>query len=138
MRVVLTATLLSAALFLSGHAEAGQLTIKALENVNPLPSGPPQIGPETRVYTQADIPTDFNAEEYPPRALEAEVEGSVIINCEVGPDDRLTRCVIEHESPIDYGFGEATVFVFLKYARLKPGIQQPGEWKRFTYRWQLG
>jgi len=137
MKQVWFTGLMAAATLLSRNTWAQDAVKDEPSAEAPQPSEPPYIGPETRVYTQADIPRNLK-EGYPPRAANAEVEGSVTINCEVGPDYRLTRCVIERESPIGYGFGEATVFLFLKYAQVKSDHRAPGEWQRFTYKWTLG
>ncbi|WP_236621644.1 TonB family protein [Asticcacaulis benevestitus] len=86
--------------------------------------------------------TDQMADSYPDRAASDEVEGTVTIDCTVSAAGRVTGCNIISESPKGYGFGAATVKLFVKYAKVKPssvgGELREGDRKKFTYKWQLG
>ena len=98
---------------------------------------PPVITEQTRVYTQTDVPKGPLGDTYPERAADADIEGMAVINCQVGDDGGLTRCVVEQENPKGYGFGAATARIFLKSAHAKPDNFTAGDWHRFTYTWTL-
>ena len=82
------------------------------------------------------------ADSYPDRAANDEVEGTVTIDCAINSSGRVTSCDILSENPKGYGFGAATVKLFIKYAHVDPGSVdgqlQEGARKKFTYKWVLG
>jgi TonB family protein len=59
------------------------------------------------------------ASEYPRRALMAGVSGQAVIRCIVSADGRLSHCVISSESPLGFGFGEATLRI-VSHFRMRP------------------
>jgi len=56
------------------------------------------------------VPTAEQFEEaYPKPAWRDEVEGRAVLRCRVGVDTLLKDCVVESETPADYGFGAAAL-----------------------------
>ncbi len=55
---------------------------------------------------------------YPPRALEREREGRVVLDCVVGADGRI-GCAVAEEDPSGWGFGEAAVRISRSF-RMSP------------------
>ena len=78
---------------------------------------------------------------YPEKALQDEVSGIAMIDCLVDVSGKLISCDIVSETPADYGFGAATVKIFLEGAHVDPasipGGLVPGCRKKFSYRWSL-
>ena len=85
---------------------------------------------------------DVMANSYPRRAQDERQEGAATILCVIASDGQMDRCYIARESPKNEGFGMATAAAFVKYARVDPatveGGIKPGDFKLFTYIWQLG
>jgi protein TonB len=77
---------------------------------------------------------------YPPKALEAGIQGRAVIECVVTGDGGLAQCVVIEETPAGYGFGEATIRVAAQF-RMKPvsydGEQTAGRRVRVPLRWAL-
>ncbi len=94
---------------------------------------PPVITPDMRVYTRADIPPNYKGD-YPEAATKADVEGKVVVDCQLGDDLGPVKCIVEQESPAGYGFGEMTALDMLKYAHIKDS--SAGSWHRLTFLWQ--
>ncbi len=85
--------------------------------------------------------SDMMGDLYPPKAQDNHVEGTVTIDCAVNAIGRVTHCDILNESPAGYGFGEATVKGFIRYAHVNPasvGGSIDGARQKFTYKWSLG
>jgi hypothetical protein len=68
-------------------------------------------------------------------------EGSVTIDCAVKPNGRLKDCKVLKEVPEGHGYGEATIKLFLKNARVDPEDRQvkmpEGMRRKFTYKWPI-
>lgn len=81
------------------------------------------------------------ADAYPEKALQDEMQGFVTIDCLVDVTGKLISCDIVSETPPDYGFGAATVKIFLEGAHVDPASVQGGMVagcrKKFTYKWTL-
>jgi protein TonB len=80
---------------------------------------------------------------YPTRAANDEVEGVATIECTVQPDGALADCLVLNEKPVGYGFGAATVKLFVRVFNTQkhPEMAQPhepGDRVKFTYHWKLG
>jgi len=79
---------------------------------------------------------------YPARANDAEMEGTVQIISVMNTDGHLKRCGVETESPTGYGFGQATVDLFLKTTHVDTATVEggvlPSDVQEFTYKWQIG
>jgi len=77
---------------------------------------------------------------YPEHAQDEEIEGSVTIDCRVGPDGALDRCLPKVEAPEGEGFGKATIKVARRFMSIRPESvkQLAGKLVRVTYKWQLG
>jgi len=101
------------------------------------PPGPHYVGGDWKVPGSAEM-----SDSYPDRAANDEVEGTVTIDCAVSASGKVTSCDILNESPKGYGFGAATVKLFIRYAKVAPssvgGSLRDGDRKKFTYKWQLG
>ena len=81
------------------------------------------------------------AEAAPPSPELGIYEGSVTIDCAVKPNGRLKECKVLKEVPEGHGYGEATIKLFVKNARVdlangKEKIPE-GTRKKFTYKWPL-
>ncbi len=105
---------------------------------------PPPVAPPSPHYVEGrwSYPgSDQMADLYPPRAQDNEVEGTVTIDCAINEAGKVTNCDIISESPAGYGFGQATVKAFIRYAHVDPssvgGQLQGGARKKFTYKWTL-
>ena len=48
---------------------------------------------------------------YPPRALDAETEGEVMLICHINYGGQVDNCVVDEETPPNIGFGMATLKV---------------------------
>lgn len=58
------------------------------------------------------VPTAEQFEDsYPKQAWRDDVEGKVTLLCRVGVDTLLKDCVVESETPADYGFGAAALSI---------------------------
>ncbi len=79
---------------------------------------------------------------YPPKAQDAEMEGTVRILCGIKPDGHMDYCVVQDESPSGYGFGRTTVALFLKTVYVDPSTVEGGiqanDFNVFIYKWQIG
>jgi TonB family protein len=77
---------------------------------------------------------------YPNRALNNRIQGNATFECAVGIDGRLTSCIILSETPVGYGFGEATLAISREF-RLAPqtsdGTPTEGARVRRTIRWRV-
>ena len=74
---------------------------------------------------------------YPSRAANDEVEGVATIECVVQPDGSLADCMVLNEKPGGYGFGAATVKLFMREFNTNkhPEMAQPhaaGDRVKFT------
>jgi len=102
----------------------------------PAPPGPRYVSGKW-TYPTSDQMQDL----YPDRALENEVEGTVVIDCTINASGRVTGCDVLSETPKGYGFGAATVKGFLKGSKVEPssveGSLRDGDRKKFTYKWTL-
>jgi hypothetical protein len=85
--------------------------------------------------------SDQMADLYPDRAAEEAQPGVAVIACEIKPDGSLDPCIIGGEAPKEYGFGVATATLFVKFAHVDPatvdGGIQPGDFKVFTFKWEI-
>jgi hypothetical protein len=91
-----------------------------------------------RVFTR-DGSDLSDAGEYPRLAKTSAVEGPAAVDCEIGADGYLTRCVVASEGAAGYGLGQGLAVTVLKWAQTdtsKPD-HQPGSWLRFTTNWKL-
>ena len=78
---------------------------------------PPYITPDVtrmaHIVKSASIVTQpTNAQiqaEYPPRALDNQVEGGAVIECVVTISGKLAECQVYDERPTGYGFGQAAL-----------------------------
>ncbi len=100
---------------------------------------PADIPPTAPVYAREDLKRfSIDQHYYPQKARAARVDGSAVVDCQVEPDGRLSRCAVLGESPPGMGFGEAAALIFLKYAKLDSNAMQAypqGGWKKFKYVW---
>lgn len=114
--------------------------------VPPVPSGPPHASAPNHAgsyiagnWTYPSSESAANA--YPEKALQDEVEGRVTIDCAVDASGKLTSCDVVSETPLGYGFGAATVKIFLEGAYVDPASVQGGVVsgcrRKFTYVWAL-
>lgn len=74
------------------------------------------------LLTAGETPAVGPADHYPDRARRLEIEGRVLLECEVLETGLMSECVVLEETPPDYGFGAAA----LKMSRLfkmKPMIR---------------
>jgi len=62
---------------------------------------------------------------YPDRAINDEVEGDVVVECRWNDNGNLDNCALLHESPKNYGFGQAT----LKFFERPFNVVQKEAWK---------
>lgn len=69
-------------------------------------------------WLQVPGPSEFE-EVYPRQAWRDDVEGKVLIQCQVGVDTTLKNCRIVSETPEDYGFGAAAM-VMSRSFRVSP------------------
>jgi protein TonB len=95
------------------------------------PAAPPPATPS---------PPNPLADLYPERAQRMEVEGDVAIRCVVTTTGMLSSCVVVHESPVGFGFGDATLRASHSW-RLKPAVRDgvPVEGVvTIPIRWRLG
>ncbi|MDV6329667.1 TonB family protein [Asticcacaulis sp. 201] len=101
------------------------------------PTSEPQIG-DSHVFTR-DGSDLSDAGEYPRPAKIASIEGQAAVDCQIGQDGYLTRCVVASESEPGYGLGQGLAVTVLKWAQTdtaRPG-HQAGNWLRFTTNWKL-
>jgi protein TonB len=103
----------------------------------------PWTAPAEQVAAQPEppppAPNPF-ADLYPERAQRMGVEGVVAIRCVVMTTGMLSSCVIVHESPVGFGFGDATIRASHRW-RMKPAIRDgvPVEGAvTIPIRWRLG
>lgn len=87
-------------------------------------------------------PGDVMLRSYPQDAVNQAVAGTAVIDCQIAPSGAMSSCSLISESPAGYGFGDATVRVFVDNCHVDPatvadGIQ-PGDHHRFTYKWTIG
>lgn len=66
------------------------------------------------LLTAGETPAVGTADHYPDRARRLEIEGRVLLECEVLETGLMSECVVLEETPPDYGFGAAA----LKMSRL--------------------
>jgi protein TonB len=103
---------------------------------SPIPS---DIPPNAVFYTREDLKRfTYGDNYYPPKAKAAHADGSAVVDCQVEPDGRLSRCAVLSETPPDMGIGEATALLFLKFAKLSPEAMKAypqGGWKKYRYIW---
>ena len=101
------------------------------------PVAQPAIPAGTRLYTpDSDL---SQAGEYPRAARIGAIEGDAAVDCQIGNDGYMTRCVVASESRAGYGLGEGLAVTVLKWAQTdtaKPG-HKPGSWLRFKTNWKL-
>ena len=102
----------------------------------PEPMAAPTITADTVVYTQADL-SDYAGDYYPPRAQEDEVQGKVVLACEIGDAGRVAQCIVVSETPAGYGFGKSAALTILKYGRADPSKSSVGGWLRMTMNFTL-
>jgi TPR repeat protein len=62
---------------------------------------------------------------FPDQALNDEVEGSVAIDCHWNNEGNLDNCLVLHESPVGYGFAQATLRMLLRPVL----VTQKTDWK---------
>jgi TonB family protein len=79
--------------------------------------------------------------EYPRAAKERGINGRAVILCRVKSDGSLEDCAVIAETPIGYGFGQATIHVS-HFFRMKPmqidGARVDGALVQIPLNWQLG
>ncbi len=79
---------------------------------------------------------------YPAKAHDNEIEGLATIVCVVAADGYMDKCAVMKETPEGYDFGVTTATLFVKFCHVDPatvdGGIKPGDYKVFTYKWQLG
>jgi len=108
------------------------------------PPGPPPApkGPSKARGVQPKNQRSWSAriqEDYPRRAAQEEIEGTVGVRCTVTPDGRATGCSVTSSSGSDILDGAATKAVE-RYARFDPALNADGEpisasWStRITYK----
>ncbi|RNJ62550.1 MAG: hypothetical protein EDM03_14075 [Porphyrobacter sp. IPPAS B-1204] len=56
---------------------------------------------------------------HPQAALDANIEGVVLMRCKMLPRDRVSDCTMVLESPKGWGFGKAVAFEFEKHTRAR-------------------
>jgi protein TonB len=61
---------------------------------------------EAQTWAQRPTTEEFQRE-YPPEALQAGIEGEVVLRCIIVEDGRLMACVTVSEEPTGWGFGQA-------------------------------
>lgn len=79
------------------------------------------------------------ADYYPPRAADAEIEGTATVQCTVLDTSGRVSCVAISESPGGYGFGQATVRMVQDKGRVDTtqGNIRVGSMLRQTVAWRL-
>lgn len=82
------------------------------------------------------------ADLYPPKAQDARKSGMAKLQCMIQADGYMAKCRVLDQSPKDYGFGVATATAFVNFCHVDPatiiGGIQPGDYKIFVYKWQIG
>jgi protein TonB len=109
----------------------------------PVAVDPPPAPPTPSVITnpqwlERPNSRDF-ARYYPPRALERNQEGRVVLNCIVGADGRI-GCSVESETPSGWNFGEAAIRIsrsFRMSPRMENGAATEGGRVRVPITFQL-
>lgn len=112
--------------------------------VQPAPPGPPPApkGPSKARGVQPKNQRSWSAriqEDYPRRAAQEEIEGTVGVRCTVTPDGKATGCSVTSSSGSDILDGAATKAVE-RYARFDPALNDDGvpisaSWStRITYK----
>ena len=111
----------------------------------PFASSPPSPANSTGTYLAGNWTypgPDEAAADYPAGAQAAEIEGRVTLDCQVAATGKLIACDVIAENPPGYGFGSATVELFMSAAHVDPasvpGGIPAGARKKFTYAWLLG
>lgn len=77
---------------------------------------------------------------YPSRARERRLDGIIEIDCILSAQGRITGCDIISESPAGYGFGEAAIGGFMKYATARPAEGKEirdGDREKFSFKWSI-
>lgn len=90
------------------------------------------------IWLQAPTGNDY-ARLYPEAAARQGTDGTVVLDCLVGDDGRLS-CTIVSEEPAGWGFGEATLALsrlFHLAPRTSNGTPTAGERIRRTIRWRI-
>ena len=86
--------------------------------------------------------SDQMVDAYPKQAEAEGKEGKVSFDCQFAADGTIKACIILSEDPEGFGFGQATIDLFIKYCHVDPasvpGGLKEGDRKKFTYNWLLG
>ncbi|MGA9659771.1 MAG: hypothetical protein WBQ60_11835 [Asticcacaulis sp.] len=131
----LTASLLCG--LMAGGAVAQDATATG-GGVKCMPIDAPNLVPGTRIFTR-DGSDLSDAGEYPHLAKVSAIEGVANVDCQIGHDGYLAKCVVASESQTGYGLGQGLAVTVLKWAQTD--ITKPdhaaGNWLRFTTNWKL-
>ena len=107
--------------------------------VDPPPAPPTPAVLTGMVWLQRPSSQDFNRY-YPPRALEREQEGRVMLDCLVDAGGRIS-CTVISEDPTGWGFGEAALRIsrnFRAAAQTSDGRPTSGGRTRVPISFRLG
>ena len=78
---------------------------------------------------------------YPDAAKAQSVSGESVIDCTIALSGALSACNLTSEKPAGYGFGEATVKLFVAHCHVDPatvaGGIHDGDRHKFTMKWSL-
>ncbi|HWA22473.1 MAG TPA: energy transducer TonB [Caulobacterales bacterium] len=96
-------------------AQAVHVDIPISAPVPPAPPPPAQITGATWLKRPGSREFDRY---YPPRAMEREKEGRVVLNCSVNADGTI-NCRVSSETPDGWGFGDAALQIS-KYFKMAP------------------
>jgi hypothetical protein len=64
---------------------------------------------------------------YPAQALKEGVDGFAIIGCDIEAGGRLSKCGVETERPLGYGFGDALLSLSTKFRVDTTSEHKPGD-----------
>ncbi len=98
----------------------------------------PDIQPGEPVYSR-DGSDLSDAGEYPRTARQHDIEGEAAVDCQIGNDGYMTRCVVADESVQGYDLGRGLAVTVLKWARADTHEtgRAPGDWLRLSTNWKL-
>jgi len=93
----------------------------------PVPIAPSPLPPlpthDASSYVEGDwtVPTPEQIKAFwPARAQKDGVEGRVTLDCAIAPNGKLASCDRPVDSPAGYGFGQAAIKAYFKFAHVDP------------------
>ncbi len=126
----------AAAALLVALGQAGDAPAPAPAPSEPVPRGEEAAAPATGVLTRAPELEQFVPAEYPPDALAAGVEGSVVLSIVIGEDGEVKQAVVEDPGPHP-GFAAAALHAVTQF-RFRPAeIDGKPAAVEITYRYEF-